>query len=237
MRLFLIHLWFFIISISCFADENVVHLVGQGNLVYEKLSRLSMQNTLIESAKEYEKYGHVARATHHDMAYPIDPDEYVRMGGFGILWVTSHSQIKDELPIKNLRILIHDNGTIYLDPIYTFPTEEKNQFVAKVLGKYRSDSIYMIPFFEEEKGAMLLADYSANRKDFKLGGLENEYPPEVGSPIKLPGTINYPNMELFNIMLDREYPIAKDLIAEFKVTRKLHKVARFVRWTPKRAAP
>lgn len=195
-----------------------------------------MQNTLVNSAKEYEKYGQVARATNHDMAYPKDSDEYSKMNGFGILWVTSHSQIKEELPIKNLRISIENIGIIGLEPIYSFSTDEKDKLVAKVLGKHRSDVIYMIPFFEEVRGATLIADYSANRINFILGELEENFPPEVGKLIKLPTVINYPDKDLFNVMLEREYPIAKELITKSEMPNKLLKTARFTRWMPQNSA-
>jgi|GEM_PF-2018845 hypothetical protein len=226
-----------IISFSCLSDEDVVHLVHGGNSVYEELTKLSMQNTLVNSAKEYEKYGHVARATNHDMAYPKDSDEYSKMNGFGILWVTSHSQLKEELPIKNLRISIENIGTIDLEPIYSFPTDEQDELVAKVLGKHRSDAIYMIPFFEEVRGATLIADYSANRTNFIIGKLEKNFPPEIGKLIKLPTVINYPDMDMFNVMLEREYPIAKELITKSEIPNKLLKAARFNRWTPQSGVP
>lgn len=207
-----------IISFTCFADDEVIHLVAGGTTIYEELSKLKMQNTLVKSAKEYKKYGQVARATHHDMAYPKDNEEYKKMGGFGVLWVTSHSQLKDELPIKNLRISIENIGTIYLDPIYSFLTDEQDKFVAKILGKNRSDAIYMIPFFEEVKGATLVADYSANRDDFILGNLGKEFPSEIGKPFKLPNEIINPDKKLFNVMLEREYPIVKNIVLNSEIS-------------------
>lgn len=209
--------FFLIISLTCFADEEIIHLVAEHPPVYEKLSKLEMQNTLVESAKKYEKYGQVARATHHDMAYPKNNEEYIKMGGFGVLWVTSHSQLKDELPIKNLRISVKNIGNIYLEPIYSFLTDEQDEFIAKILGKNRADAIYMIPFFEELQGATLVADYSANRVDFILGELNKEFPAEIGPLFKLPTKIVYPDKEIFNVMLKREYPIVKSVVLNSKI--------------------
>lgn len=236
MKLSLFLIFSLAISFSCIAGDGVIHLVHSGNSVYEELTKLSMQNTLVDTAKKYEKYGQIARATNHDMAYPIDSNEYSKMNGFGILWVTSHSQLKEELPIKNLRISIENIGIIDLEPIYSFPTVEQDKLVAKVLGKYRSDAIYMIPFFEEVKGSTLIADYSLNRTNFILGKLEKNFPPEIGKPIRLPSVINYPDMDIFNVMLEREYPIAKELITKSKAPNKLLKAARFTRWTPQSGA-
>lgn len=206
-----------LISFACFADDEVIHLVAGGATVYEELSKLKMQSTLVTSAKEYEKYGQVARATHHDMAYPKDSEEYKKMGGFGVLWVTSHSQLESELPIKNLRISIENIGTIYLELIYSFSADEQDEFVSKILGKNRADAIYMIPFFAEVKGATLVADYSANRFDFILGHLNKEFPSEIGKPFKLPTKIINPDKKLFNVMLEREYPIVKNVVLNSEI--------------------
>lgn len=237
MKPLLLFILSLVISISCLAGEDVIHLVGGGNSVYKELTKLSMQNTLVDTAKKYEKYGQVARATNHDMAYPKDSDEYSKMNGFGILWVTSHSQLKEELPIKNLRISIENIGAIDLEPIYSFSTIEQDELVAKVLGKHRSDAIYMIPFFEEARGSTLIADYSVNRSNFILGKLEKNFPSDIGKPTRLPAVINYPDKDMFNVMLEREYPIAKELIMKSEVSNKLLKTARFTRWTSQSSVP
>lgn len=229
MKIFLLITSLLFISFASFADEEITHIVVKGNSVSEKLSKLKMQSTLIESAKEFERYGQVARVTHHDMAYPKDRDEYIKAGGFGVLWVTSHSQLKSELPIKNFRISIENIGTMVLKPIYSFTSNERNKFVAKILGGNRTDVIYMIPFFEEMKGATLLADYSANRKDFILGHIEDEYPVELGTPFNLPTQLNYPDLEIFNVMLKREYPIAKDLIRNSELLNRDIKLVELIK--------
>ncbi|MCP4100449.1 MAG: hypothetical protein GY750_03320 [Lentisphaerae bacterium] len=194
------------------ANDDVVHLVGPGDSAYEKLSSLKMQNKLVASAEKYKKYGFVDRATHHDMAFPIDVNEYSSMNGFGVMWVTSHTHVKEELPLKNLRIYMEKFGTIGLEPMYVFSSEEANDLVSKVLGKYRNDSIFMVPFFEETKGATLVADYSINRNDFVLGKIVNEFPFLIENPKKLTKDVAYPDMENFHNMLKREYPISQDLI-------------------------
>lgn len=203
----------FTISSIAIAEDEVVHLVGSDSSSYEELSKLKMQSTLIASAEKYKQYGEVERATHHDMAFPKDREEYVAMQGFGVLWVTSHSQNPKELPIKNIRIYIKDKGTVGIDPIYVFPSKEKHQLVAKVLGKHRSDAIYMIPFYAEMQGGTLLADYSANRTDFVMGNITPTYPSEIGMPFKLSKDVTYPEKAIFRALLEREYPISKYLIS------------------------
>jgi hypothetical protein len=218
MRLFFTILFSFIISFSCLAEGEVTHIVLGGTSVNEKLTKLRMQNDLIASAKNNEKYGErIARATHYDMAYQKDIEEYTKLKGFGVLWVTSHSRLQEELPIKNLRVMIEDIGTIGLEPIYSIKSIEQNDLVSKVYGKNRSDSIYMIPFYDEVRGAALIADYAANRTDFVLGHLDNKFPAEIGRLFKLPTKIIYPDKYLFKAMLEREYPIVKNQVIKYEI--------------------
>ncbi len=201
----------FFISIAV-ANDDVIHLVGPGGSSYEKLSEHRMQSKLIATAEKYKEYGLVDRATHHDMAFPKDIDEYTSMNGFGVLWVTSHAHVKEELPIKNFRIYAEKTGTIGLDPIFVFSSEENNELVSRVLGRYRSDSVFMVPFFEDTKGATIVADYSANRENFVLGKITDEFPFIVKNPKRLSKSVAYPDMEKFRIMLKREYPISGEII-------------------------
>ena len=218
MKLFFNIIFSFIISLPCLAADDVIHIVRGETSVNEKLTKLRMQNDLIDSAKSNEKYGEmIARATHYDMAYPKDTDEYTKLKGLGVLWVTSHSRLQEELPIKNLRVKIENMGTIGLEPIYSVKSIEQDKLVSKVYGKNRNDSIYMIPLFDEVRRATLIADYAANRTDFILGHIENEFPADIGVPFKLPTEIIYPDRKLFNAMLEREYPIVKNLVAKFEI--------------------
>ena len=198
--------------ITAISDDNTIHIQEGGDITKEQLSQLKMQRNLIDTAKKYKQYGEIARASHHDMAFPRDRDEYIGMNGYGILWVTSHSQIKAELPIKNLRIDIWGMKEIVLEPVYSFLSNESQQLVSTVLGKYRTDSIYMIPLFKEMQGAKLVADYAINRSDFLLGNIANEFPSEIGDPLPIPKHTELPDKERFHTMLEREYPIAKNLI-------------------------
>jgi hypothetical protein len=233
MKFFITIIFSLFVFFPCFADEKVVHIIRGETSVNEKLTKLRMQNDLIDSAKENEKYGEmISRATHYDMAYPKDIDEYSKLKGFGVLWVTSHSRQEDELPIKNLRIKIENIGTIGLEPIYSIKSIEQNKLVSKVYGKNRSDSIYKIPLYNEVRGGALTADYSANRADFILGHLAKEFPSEIGEPLKLPTEIIYPDNKLFNTMLVREYPIVRNAEMKSKIPN-----PTFKRDAEKRGAP
>jgi hypothetical protein len=192
------------------AQDKGIHLVkvGEGEGSYEKLSGLKMQKRLIATAEQFKEFGPLARVSHHDMAYPKDAEEYDAMEGSGILWVTSHSQIQEELPLKNLRISIDGIGNLTTEAIFVTKTVEKDELVSSVLGEYRSDSVYVVPFLKEVAGAMLIADYSTNRTDFVLGYFPKSFPKELGPLKSVDDEIRSPPSEAFLFMLRREYPIS-----------------------------
>tara|TARA_Y100000588_G_C14041956_1_gene833265 strand:- start:186 stop:839 length:654 start_codon:yes stop_codon:yes gene_type:complete len=191
------------------AQADGLHGVRKGEVSSEPTTWLGMQERLITTAEQFREIGPLARAIHHDIAYPRDAEEYAAMNGFGILWVTSHSQIEEELPPKNMRIVFGESGTIRLPPIFQLTTIEEDQVVSSVLGEHRSETIYLIPFYKEVEGAVLLVDYAVNRDDFVLGELESNFPTELGKPKSLYNNeLRYPDKTVVLSMLKREYPHA-----------------------------
>ena len=165
------------------AQEEGIHGIRIGEASYEQLSTLRMQKRLVATAEQFKEIGPLERASHYDIAYPANSEEYDAMEGSGILWVTSHSQIQEELPLTNMRISIDGIGNLTTGTIFVVATIEEDELVSSVLGKYRSDAVYLVLFFKEVAGATLVADYSMNRTDFVLGNLESSFPRKLG-PLK-----------------------------------------------------
>ena len=170
MKRFVLIVLLFACGVSAAQDEGI-HLwkVNDGEGSYEPLSALKMQKRLIATAEQFKEFSPLARVSHHDMAYPNDAEEYDAMEGSGILWVTSHSQIREELPLQNMRILIDGVGDLTTTAIRVIQTIEKDELVSSVLGQYRADAVYKVPFFKEVAGTALVADYAVNRVDFLQG--------------------------------------------------------------------
>ena len=101
---------------------------------------------------------------------------------------------------------------MHLHPTYTFETEEKDKTVANVLGQYRYDGIFLIPFFEETQSSQIIMDYAVNRNDFLLGKLEAKYPDELGKLITFRQNLEYPDKVVYQRMLFREYPLFESVI-------------------------
>jgi len=194
--------------------DDPAHLIHTGKTVYEELSLSKMQQKLIDSANEYEKYGEVSRVAHYDIAIPKDRAEYQTMDGNGILWITAHSQLQEELPIKNVRVVMEKMGIFDLSPKFSVQTLEQNSKVAKVLGKYRYDGIYIIPVYDEMQNGILKLDYATNRQNFSVGKILQDCSPEIFPLLHINQNLQEPKPEEFFTMLKREYPITKELFPE-----------------------
>ena len=191
------------------AEADGLHVASEGGSGYEKLSTLGMQQRLIATAKQFKEIGPLIRNTQFDMAYPRNSEEYGAMNGFGILWVTAHSQVPEELPLNNMRISTAGAGNIELEAYSWFLTIEEDELVASVLGRYRVDAVYLVPFYKEVAGASLLVDYAINRTDFFITQFEASFPDKLGVLKSLYNNeMKHPETDVFLSMLNREYPIA-----------------------------
>ena len=77
------------------AQEVGIHGIRIGEASYEQLSTLRMQERLVATAEQFKEIGPLERASHYDIAYPANSEEYDAMEGAGLLWVPSHSQIQE----------------------------------------------------------------------------------------------------------------------------------------------
>ena len=198
----------FISGVAVAQDEGI-HIVipDEDGISNEKLSVLKMQERLVATAERFKDIGPLARVSHHDMGYPKDAEEYDAMEGSGILWVTSHSQIREELPLQNMRILIDGVGDLTTKAIRVIQTIEKDELVSSVLGQYRADAVYKVPFFKEVAGTALVADYAVNRAEFLLGHFDSSFPDYLGPLRSIHDEFKYPTSVVFTAMLRREFPI------------------------------
>ena len=70
----------------------------------EPLTKDGLQQRLSAFAEQYKAVGPIARMINHDLAFPRSASEYRIMNGFGIIWITAHSQESTELPLQNMWI-------------------------------------------------------------------------------------------------------------------------------------
>ena len=186
----------------------------------EPLTKDVLQQRLSAFAEQYKAVGPIARMINHDLAFPRNASEYRIMNGFGIIWITAHSQKNSELPLQNMRIKTVNQHVIEVPPHSSFSSTEKDTTVASVLGQHRMDYVYLVPLYEEALGGELFVDYSANRKYFSIAKLPLKFPDELGS---LKSFKQYdgkrPEEHLIYTMLNREFPL-HDQLRYVRVPRK-----------------
>ena len=105
-----------------------------------------------------------------------------------------------------MRISIDNIGNLTTESIFVTRTIEKDELVSSVLGKYRVDAVYIVPFFKEVAGAALVTDYAVNRVDFLLGYFNSSFPDYLGTLKSIHDEFKYPPSRVFNSMLRREFP-------------------------------
>jgi hypothetical protein len=178
----------------------------------EPLTKDGLQQRLSAFAEQYKAVGPIARMINHDLAFPRSASEYRIMNGFGIIWITAHSQESTELPLQNMWIKTINRNVIEIPPHSSFSSTEKDATVALVLGQHRMDYVYLVPLYEEALGGELFVDYSANRKYFSIAKLPLKFPDELGW---LKSFKQYdgkrPEEHLVYTMLNREFPIYDQL--------------------------
>jgi hypothetical protein len=172
-----------------------------------------MQQRLASAAGQYAVHGKVAQIALFDIAYPKNREEYRRMNGFGVLWITALSHDPKELPLKAVRVDTR-HTSIALAPINTFRSTERNKEIVEVFGAARTDAVYLVPLFRQTQGARLLIDYARNRYNFLLGEMAKPLPPEIGTLAALLASLEYPSKEIFLPMLYREFPMNEALLTE-----------------------
>ncbi len=190
----------------------LVFSVGVALAERELLTKDGLQQRLSAFSEEYKALGPSARMINHDLAFPRNASEYRIMNGFGMIWVTAHSQESTELPLQNMRIKTVNHNVIEVPPYSSFSSTEKDALVALILGQDRMNYVYLVPLYEEALGGELFIDYSASRKDFSIAKLPLKCPYELGS---LKSFKQYdgkqPEEHLFYMMLNREFPIHDQL--------------------------
>ena len=205
----LLSLFFFVISNSHAANhENQIHVIKPGDINYLPVHKDKMWQNIKEAAIKYQQYAPLPRVAFFDITYPKDKKEYEELGGHGVLLVTAISQLKEELPIKDVYVTTQ-NSKVKLEKIgfkISF-IPEKPKVVIATVGKYREDSIYLFPMYLRAQSGHLTIDFSKNRAGFIL----SEFPYEQDElPIKQPAKKG-PSKEALNKIIKREIPIFEDL--------------------------
>jgi hypothetical protein len=116
--------------------------------------------------------GHaVPRVAEVDYVFADDADEHERLNTYGVMIISGQCQKAEELPFKS--VYLEFKGKKYpLTCLLSRKVEPGSEVAAKILGKYRMDCYYLLPYGYTRLDARLCLDWGAKRNGFKL----NKFP-------------------------------------------------------------
>ncbi len=107
----------------------------------------------------------VSRIIKIDYAFAGNLKEHQALQGYGVLMVAAVSHDANELPLAGAYILVHDLKNP-LPRLKDCPVKVTDHLITRVLGGYRTDSYFLIPYSLTRRPTQLLVDWKANRRDF-----------------------------------------------------------------------
>jgi hypothetical protein len=154
------------LAAACYSDDTV-QLLGKGKITSSAASYKKMSGMIDEAAVQYEKYGPSPRIALSDFAFGFDAAEYGRLNACGVVMISAQSHDGRELPLK--RVYVEVSGKKYpLICLLSSNGQPSSAVSAKVFGRERVDSFYLIPYGYTQVNAALCVDWKMNRDGFVL---------------------------------------------------------------------
>jgi hypothetical protein len=172
-----------VIVIACFglpAQGQVTTIVNPTIWHSNPVDNERMNNRIAEAAEQYKANAPIPRVALYDIGYPHSATEFSQLNGYGILLISSLSQTASELPLK--RVYVSTNGERYdlklLKEVRMKQVSPESQ-VAKTLGLYRVDALYLFPVFLRFQPADILIDFASNRDGMRIAAFDGTTPPNL----------------------------------------------------------
>ena len=150
------------------AHAQDLHLISSSAVTKTSVSPAAVAQRVESAALQYQQYAPVPRFGLFDLAYPKDKAEFEAMKGFGVVLVVVQTQVQAEVPAK--RLFMRNAGDVKELKLLASALSEAppSSTVAKVLGPYRWEGLYLFPISEQAAGTDLVLDYQINRSGFVL---------------------------------------------------------------------
>jgi hypothetical protein len=154
-------------------SQNYIHFFNNPSPPTESVASRDVMTQRIKSdAVEYAKYAPVQRIAKMDFSFGMDLNEYKKLGGYGVLYISSLNQDSTEYPIK--RVYFKNNEKIIeLKKIGEIKIPVTDSQIIHTFGSNRTDYYYLIPHYLTMQTNELLIDWSKNRKEFVLSKYPN----------------------------------------------------------------
>ena len=186
--------------------QEFIHLQEINGIQQEPTPTVLMTERIKEAAIQYMQYAPVPRIALFDYAFGANLDEHIKLNGYGVLFITSLNQDKNEYPIKKIYINAIDT-IVELTNIGFQNVPIRNKEIKKVFGKNRIDYYFLIPYEYTQLEGQLLIDWSKNRIEF----ISMSFPSELVLDFINPSDIilNTKNIDILFLekFLKREFQI------------------------------
>jgi len=167
-------LFFVLIFVPFFSNaQELGHDVSVIKVVLNPASADQITKRLKQDALTYLKYAPIPRIAEMDFAFGANRDEYEKLNGNGILYITSLNQDTTEYPIKKV-YLKTNTSTIELEKIGEINVGIDDKDIRTTFGKNRVDYYYLLPYSFTQTQCKLLIDWNNNRKEFLLASFPND---------------------------------------------------------------
>jgi len=189
-------------------SQEITHLTINLGVIDSSASISRMTHRITDAATQYESYAPVPRFVQFDYAFGSDLDEYKKLNGFGILYITSLNQDSTEYPIVHVSFN-YESGVIDLKLIGSMVIPVTDQIIKKVFGNHRIDYYYYLPYEITQLSGNLYIDWNANRKDFLLTKFPSDFTLDfvTKNKIKLPDNKKVMDDKFFDEFANREFSI------------------------------
>ena len=206
MKRFLVSAFIALSALFPGAHAQDLHLISSGAITKASLSPAAMTQRVESAALKYQPYAPVPRFGLFDLAYPKDKAEFDAMKGFGVVLVVVQTQVQAEVPAK--RLFIRNAGDIKDLKLLASALSEAppSSNIAKVLGPYRWEGLYLFPISAQTAGTELVLDYQINRSGFVLTKFQYSGVSLVPNANADVAFTTLPDDIIISALVKREYP-------------------------------
>jgi hypothetical protein len=110
----------------------------------------------------------------YDYAFAADINEYKKLNGFGILYISSLNLDSTEYPIVRVYFKATD-GLVDLKLIGSLKIAVTDTLIQNIFGNHRMDYYYYLPYEMTQLPGDLLIDWKNNRKEFILANFPSNF--------------------------------------------------------------
>ena len=150
----------------------------------------------------------IPRTVLYDIGYPASDEEFTALDGHAFVLLTALSQVRDELPLRRVFVLLEDGTETPLKQVKLVLSDQSaaGTLTAKVFGPYRSDSLYLLPVYLRLKPVELYVEFARGNSRLKVAKFGTGVSSAVSRLKIFPPTGVGPTEAMMNAFIKREFP-------------------------------